>query len=920
MTEKIRQWYKAVLAVLLLCCMSLMPALPTLAQEAARQVIRVAFPEQESISTYREDGRPTGYNYEYLEKLSEFTGWKLEYVRYEAEDENQALEEAIADLEAGKVDLLGPLLKLAATEEQFEYPEQSYGSVYTTLCTLNTGSIREDNIFFQKPLRVGLLKKAEIRNKEVEEYLDAQKAEYAFCYYETEEEQTAALKNGEVDVISGVSLSPRKDIRIVKRFAPRPYYFVSTKGNTALIEQMDAAIERLHQMQPNFQSELFEKYFSSAGAEFTLTDDQREFLASVGTLHVLCVDNDGPYVFQKDGQAAGMLVSAIDDFAAQAGIAAEYTFCQNRSEAENRLTQSDYDILIGTPFTSEYCSSIGFITSEKIMESNFLLAYRESNTKRETVALVNGAEHQVDTSGYRKIVLYDNTAECLDVVKKAEVDVAIGDRSILEYYNNGGAGSLNVTLLTGQTQDICMALSQKCDPRLLGLINGYIYSLTDVEKTNYLDAGSVRAEKMSISLLVQTYPVQTLLIFSGLSAALVLLCGGFYYVRRMRRKNEELRLANEVRSDFLMRMSHDIRTPMNGIVGLLNISDRFVNEPEMIRKYHRKIHMASEYLLSLINDVLNMSKLESGKVYLARESVYLRETIDNCKDILETRANEQGVTLDVAGMEHFDPPRVFTSPLHLRQIFMNIIGNAIKYNKPNGRVEVSARILKQTEQQITCEFKVMDTGIGMSEEFQKHAFEAFSQENQDAHGELKGTGLGLSIVKRLVDAMGGRLSIASRLGEGSTFTLVLSFEIDTAYQEQPEEAAAQISSLHGKRVLAAEDNALNAEILHFLLTDAGMQVLITENGSQAVETFANAAPGSYDFILMDIMMPKMNGYEAAKAIRQLDRKDAKEIPIIALTANAYTEDKQKALAAGMNDHVAKPVDIQQLLRILKRYL
>ncbi len=919
--DRIRNVYGLLCMIFAVVCMSLLLSLPAAAQEPEGQTVRVAFPVQEGISEYKENGSPTGYNYEYLEKLSEFTGWKLEYVRYEAEDENRALEDAIRDLQAGKVDLLGPFLKLDSTEEEFEYPELSYGSVYTTLCALSTSSLGNDNIFLQKPLRVGLLTKAKSRNAEVRDYLDAQKADYTIACYDDDEALLAALKSGEVDVISGVSLSPVGGTRIVKRFAPRPYYFVSAKGNTALTQQLDDAIARLNQVQPNFQSGLFEKYFGRADSEFAITDSQKAYLESVGTLHVLCVDNDGPYVFQRDGQAVGMLVSIIDSFAAQGNMTAEYTFCRNREEAEEKLSQSDYDMLIGVPFTSEYCTSIGFVTSETIMESNFLLAYRESDAKMDTAAVVSGVESMVDTSGYREVKLYDNTQECLQAVQTGEADAAIGDRSILEYYTHDEHSALCVTLLAGETQNICVALSQKCDLELLQLFNSYIDSLSDAEKTSYLDEGSVHVDRMSVALFIQTYPIQAVMIFSAFSAALVLLCCGIYYVRKMRIKNEELRLSNEVKSDFLTRMSHDIRTPMNGIIGLLDISDRFVDDPEMIRKYHRKIHMASEYLLSLINDVLNMSKLESGKVYLVRESVYLRETIDNCKDILEAKANEQGITLDISGMETFDPPRVFTSPLHLRQIFMNIIGNAIKYNRPGGSVAVRAQILKQTERTITCEFMVEDTGIGMSEEFQKHAFDAFSQENQNTHGELKGTGLGLSIVKRLVDAMDGSIRLESRIGEGSRFTVILPFDIDADYQEQPEEGAVvSLESLKGKRVLAAEDNVLNAEILQFVLEDAGMEAVITENGRKAVEAFRESEPGNFDFILMDIMMPEMDGYEAARAIRKMDRKDANTIPIIALTANAYTEDRQKALDAGMNDHVAKPVDMKRLLQILKSCL
>ncbi len=912
--------YQTLCIALMIGCMSLLLPASAFAGEAKKQqTIRVAFPIQEGICEYREDGSPCGYNYEYLEKLSEYTGWQLEYVPYEAQEEEQALVDAIGDLQQGKVDLLGPVVKMDDLQEKLEYPEASYGSVYITLCVLSTSDLGNENIFLKNPLHVGMLEKEEERNKEVQEYLDAQKAVYECSYYEDEEALAEALKDEEVDVISGISLSPITGTKIVKCFAPSPYYFVAAKGNTALTGQLDEAIAKLDQVQPNFRSELFEKYFRNADGEFSLTDSQKQFLGSLGTLHILCVDNEVPYVYQKDGQPAGMLVSLIDDFAAKGNIKTEYTFCNSRREAESMLETAAFDMLIGTPFTSSYCVSIGFITSETIMESSFLLAYREMDSGRETVALVKGMESLVDTSGYQEVKLYDNAIQCLRAVENQEADVAIGDRSIMEYYSHDSM--LSMSALVGATQNICVGLSKDCDIRLQKLFNDYVCSLSDVEKTNYLDSSSIHTQELSFSLLVQNYPIQTILVVSALSILVAMVCCGAFYVYQMQIKNEELRLANEARSDFLIRMSHDIRTPMNGIVGLLNIADRFADDPDMVRKYHRKIHMASDYLLALINDVLNMSKLESGKVYLVKESVYLRELIDNCRDILEARANEQGITLDTSGLSQFDPPRVFTSPLHLRQIFMNIIGNAIKYNKPDGRVEVSAYILEQTEDTVTCKFVVEDTGIGMSEDFQKHAFEAFSQENQDKHGELKGTGLGLSIVKRLVELMDGSIRIESQLGVGTKFIWMLTFAIDTAYQEQPEETeVAPTKDLQGRKVLAAEDNALNAEILQFMLEDAGMEVVIVENGRRAIEAFENSEEGSFDCILMDVMMPEMNGYEAAKAIRGLERKDARVIPIIALTANAYMEDRQKALDAGMNEHVAKPIDIGKLQQVLQKYL
>ena len=286
-------------------------------------------------------------------------------------------------------------------------------------------------------------------------------------------------------------------------------------------------------------------------------------------------------------------------------------------------------------------------------------------------------------------------------------------------------------------------------------------------------------------------------------------------------------------------MSHDIRTPMNGIIGMLDISDKCLDNPEAVRKYHKKIRVASEYLLSLINDVLDMSKLDSGEMYFAEESVYLREMLENCRDIMETRAAEHGIELETPGLENFNPPRVLTSELHLRQIAMNIISNAIKYNKPNGKIIATAEVVNQTEDYVTCRFMVKDTGIGMSDDFQKNMFDPFSQEYGKDRSEFRGTELELSIVKRIVDQMGGEIRVESKKGVGTTFTWTLTFKTDKEYREEKVAANQQDFSLAGKKILAAEDNTLNAEILIFLLDDMGADTVLVENGKQVVEALTS---------------------------------------------------------------------------------
>ena len=394
--------------------------------------------------------------------------------------------------------------------------------------------------------------------------------------------------------------------------------------------------------------------------------------------------------------------------------------------------------------------------------------------------------------------------------------------------------------------------------------------------------------------------------------------------KKINRKISEARQAAEQASrsktQFLANMSHDIRTPMNGIIGMLNIADRYVDNPDEVKKYHQKIRMASEYLLSLINDVLDMRKIDQKDIMLLEESVNLRDVIENCRDILEAKAGEQEITLDTTGMAEFNPPQLMASEVHLRQIFMNIISNAIKYNKDGGKIFIQAIVLEQTEDKVTCRFSVTDTGIGMSEDFQKQMFEPFTQEHGENRSEFKGTGLGLSIVKRIIEEMGGEIRVESELDIGTKFSWDLTFPIDKAINERAENIPDRIVTLRGIRVLAAEDNSLNSEILKFILEDMGINVNLVENGELAVKAFQESRPGEYAMILMDIMMPVMDGYEASRIIRNMKRPDAAKIPIIALTANAFAEDIVRSSEAGMDAHITKPIDENKLKECMLRLL
>ena len=376
--------------------------------------------------------------------------------------------------------------------------------------------------------------------------------------------------------------------------------------------------------------------------------------------------------------------------------------------------------------------------------------------------------------------------------------------------------------------------------------------------------------------------------------------------------------ANEAKTEFLQRMSHDIRTPINGICGLVDMADHYADDMEKQTEYRTKIKEASNLLLELVNDVLDMSKLESGEIVLEEIPFNLRSIYREVFAVIEQMAAEQNIRIvwEKKEITHRD---LIGSPGYVKRVMMNILSNAVKYNRENGHIYLSCmEISSEQPGMTTVEFICRDTGIGMTEDFQKHIFEPFVQEHTGSRTKFTGTGLGMSIAKNLVEKMGGTITFESEVGVGTTFMIRVPFKIDLDTDKREEQKDISEKAIKGLHILLAEDNELNMEIAEFLLQNEGADVTKAWNGQEAVELFRKSEPGEFDVILMDIMMPVMNGYEATKMIRSLDREDAKAIPIIAMTANAFTEDRIRAKEAGMDEHIVKPVDVGLLIKVIHK--
>ena len=376
--------------------------------------------------------------------------------------------------------------------------------------------------------------------------------------------------------------------------------------------------------------------------------------------------------------------------------------------------------------------------------------------------------------------------------------------------------------------------------------------------------------------------------------------------------------ANRAKTEFLQRMSHDIRTPINGICGMVDMADHYADDMEKQIEYREKVKSASHLLLEMLNDVLDMSKLESDEVMLEEIPFNLSGICEEVLVVVEQMAIEQNIRIMWEENEIIHR-NCIGSPAHVKRILMNILSNAVKYNKENGSIYISCReLISEQQDMTTIEFVCRDTGIGMTDEFQKHIFEPFAQEHTGSRTKFAGTGLGMPITKKLVEKMGGTITFESEEGVGTKFVVLIPFKIDMEADQRKEQENVSEKSIKGLHILLAEDNELNMEIAEFMLQNEGADVTKAWNGQEAVELFRKSKPGEFDVILMDIMMPVLNGYEATKLIRSLDREDARMIPIIAMTANAFTEDRLRAKEAGMDEHIPKPVDVKLLLKVIHK--
>ena len=1073
------------LALAALLASSCLTAYAAGTEKETSEVLRVGYFAFPGYQVIEKDGRRSGYGYEFLQRLAIHGGWSYEYIGYDG-----SYADALDLLRKGEVDIVTSVSKTPEREEEFLFSDQSIG-VNSTIFTVKSGnqSIVEGDYSTYDGITVGMLKDNS-KNDNFRQFADEHGFSFRPVYFAEQEDLSNALQNGTVDGAVTGSLRLLENEWVLESFSASPFYICTRKDKTGLMAQINAAINEMDLHDPNWRDSLHETYYATdQGGTIIMNAGERAFLeehrASGVPLRLLINPERIPYCYFRDQEARGIIPAIFAVLAGRLDLNYEFIPVKDRNEYYALRAAGDADVVLD--FIGDY-----YMAEEEGYK--ITVPYFHTNYARLTLDGFTGtvkrlaATEQADAmeipiaSRYpdAQVIRFPSTDDCVQAVLDGEVDSTILYSYTAESYVQNDARNRLASIVFGNASLSYAVGNDVPNGRyLLSLLDKGAESLTDAEIDAIIDREIDAGRDSRIHLLTFLYQNPLYFVLGIVLFLLLLFAFAMLAVRTKNQRELEKKVdqatrelqdkaqdltqalqaadaANQAKTTFLNSMSHDIRTPMNAIIGYTALANTHLDNRERAQDYLEKIAQASSHLLSLINDVLDMSRIESGKVTITERPENLAEILQGLRNIIQSDIHAKRMELFIDTVDVTDE-EIYCDKLRLNQILLNLTSNAIKFTPAGGTVAV--RVTQKpspSRERGLYEFRVSDTGIGMSTEFAKTVFEPFTREQTSTVSGIQGTGLGMAITKNIVDMMGGSIRVESTPGKGTTFTVELELRFCAAHQEMKpiaklqnlrglvvdddmvccqsvskmlrqigmraewalsgreaiarameagdladpfevyivdwsmpelsgietvreirriagedspiilmsaydwtdiEEKAREAgvtgfiskplfaSDLHqtleytlnhqekeapkkenplpkeilfqGKRILLAEDNELNREIATELLQEAGFLVECAENGQQACDMVRQAGPGYYDLILMDIQMPIMDGYEATRIIRAMEDPALASLPIVAMTANAFEEDRERALEAGMNDHLAKPIDLEKMLALLR---
>ncbi|PWJ63039.1 MULTISPECIES: transporter substrate-binding domain-containing protein [unclassified Fibrobacter] len=883
------------------------------------QVVRVGWFDGPYNVKNRE--RRSGYGYEFQQKIAAYTGWTYEYV----EDSWPNLFNMLLD---GEIDLLADVSYTEDRVDKILYSALPMGEEEYHAFVREGRLLSSPDKFLSSPGRKFAVNKGSVQKSILENWASKNNLEIKIQESIVSESLNAELLNhGAFDVFVGMeSLGRLYKIVPIKKIGFSKTYFAVNKKRPDLLFSLDSAMDIISAENRYYLQQLYERYFSNANSMTFLSDSEKKWLEKHERIRVGYKENFLPYsaTDPKTGRANGVLgdfLTNVRDCFRDANVWFETVPYSDIGEAVNDLKQGKLDCVFPLTMSLYEIEKQNLLISNKILDAEMFAVLRQADYDKFTIkdsvrvafnqGNISYGELLKDRFPHWKVVPFNNVDECLKAVRDKRADVfLINSHRMSRHYRTFLNHGLSA-VATGVSMDVAFVMNRENSP-LLSIINKAKSFVSDASIESYVFANSMTDSKVSFANILQDHA------FLSIGILLLVIVVAVVLLLKSVKMERAAVAAQKAKSDFLSRMSHDIRTPMNIIVGMTEIAQRRGQTPGKILDCLEKISVESVHLQKLINDVLDISAIEAGKLQVRPEEENLYTLLDSIdlsvRGLLDTKpvdySFEKGQILY---------PYVKVDGLRLSQILGNLLSNAIKYTPVGGRVNFFVWQEKLSEGKVSLNTRVSDTGIGMSEELMKVMYTEFSRGIDTRVNKIQGTGLGLAIVKQLVDQMKGKIEVESRLNAGTTFIVSIPVEIVNGAAETDEtEEPLDVKTVENLRVLVAEDNDLNYEIADELLADFGMIVERAENGVEAVDKFSRMPEGYYQFILMDMQMPRMDGLEATRRIRKLGRADAKTVPIVAMTANAFAEDAQACLDAGMNDHLAKPMDVRAVLETMVR--
>ena len=925
--------------VVLFCC-----ALPALASDGERRTVYVGFFEFDGYNMIDEEtGKRSGYGYDLLTIANRYMDVKFDYVGYD-----KTWPDMLRMLEKGEVDILTNAQKSPEREEKFLFSSPT-GTVHGLLNVLATNTkYIPGNRTTYNGMRIGAFQ-GDFTVQEFKQWAATQNFSYQLVYFPSEHELYHAFYQGEVDAILSNSFRRPINERTLEKFYSKYIYAIFRKEDVKLRDDFNYALMQMDANEGDWMHTLRYKYQQPNKQSKLVFNEQekaiiQKYSRSDKPLVVTCYPYKPPFAYMDRGKLKGILPDMFALLMQKAGIPYTYKIPKNMADYEDICLNNEADIIIDWCLDNAvYADVFDFATTAPYLSSRLVLLKRNDLTHPiKTIASIKryGMPNPEDALlTTHNVLRTKDMDEAVQAVIDGKADAAyMYFYTAMYYINDNKYSNLTYEMLSGDPHFNCgIAFNKNVSHELSGILTKCIYSLSTEEKGQIIAQNTnYDAQNDTLFKYFKNHPFALLLLICAIFACILvyfimylhlherktLLEAEQAYAAKQKHLAQKAEAANKSKTNFLFNMSHDIRTPMNAIIGFTTLAQNTDNLGK-IKDYLQKVSVSSKHLLSLINDVLEMSRIESGKLQLNETPCSVREIFHNLELIMQEPVQSKKQSLELI-YKNITNDTVYADTLRCGQVLVNLVSNAVKYTPEGGKIIVSVTQLPAEKAGCaTYEVHVIDNGIGMSQEFVQKIFLPFEREHNSTVSHVQGTGLGMAITKSIIDLAHGTIAVHSTPGKGTDIVIRLTQPIykgklNTAAQNTTN--IVQNDGFHGRHILVVEDNKLNREIAVTMLRQAGFTTDEVEDGTKAVEAVANSEPGYYDLILMDIQMPIMNGYEATKKIRALPNPALADIPIIALSANAFEEDKRASLAAGMNAHIAKPINIQELFKVVDELL